>query len=68
MPYWSLMECRVSGDTSCSGEIEYYCRSCSLVLTYDTKTMKVDEKKSIGHAETLRRLRLEALAEMKRMK
>lgn len=67
------MECRgcggmmrVSGNTSCSGEIEYYCRSCSLVVIYDTKTMKIDEKKSSEHTETLRRLRIEAIAEMKR--
>jgi hypothetical protein len=70
-----MMECRgcggmmkVSGNTSCSGVIEYYCRACSLVIIYDTKTMKIDEGKSTEHTETLRRLRLEAVAEMKRMK
>lgn len=57
---------RVSGNTSCSGEIEYYCHRCALVVIYDTKTMKIDEKKSGEHTDTLRRLRIEAAAEMKR--
>jgi hypothetical protein len=30
--------------------------------------MKIDEKKSSEHTETLRRLRIEAIAEMKRNK
>ena len=54
---------KVSGNTSCSGVIEYYCRACSLVIIYDTKTSKIDEAKSTEHTETLRRLRLEAAAE-----
>jgi hypothetical protein len=69
------MECRgcggmmkVSGNTSCGGMIEYYCRACSLVIICDTKTMKIDEAKSTEHTDTLRRLRLETVAEMKRMK
>jgi hypothetical protein len=52
---------RVSGNTSCSGEIEYYCRKCSLVIIFDTK-MAVDEKKSEEHTESLRKLRAELSA------
>ena len=50
---------RVSGNTSCSGEIEYYCRTCDLVVIYDTKRASIDEKKSVEHTESLRRLRAE---------
>jgi hypothetical protein len=50
---------RVSGNTSCSGEIEYYCRVCDLVVIYDTKRASIDEKKSTEHTESLRKLRAE---------
>jgi hypothetical protein len=54
---------RVSGNTSCSGEIEYYCRSCDLVVIYDTKKASIDEKKSAQHTESLRKLRAQVAAE-----
>lgn len=52
---------RVSGSTSCGGEIQYYCQKCSFVVVFDTERMKIDEKKSLEHTESLRRLRSEAL-------
>ena len=54
---------RVSGNTSCSGEIEYYCRACDLVVIYDTKRASIDEGKSAEHTESLRKLRTQMAAE-----
>ena len=53
---------RVSGNTSCSGEIEYYCRRCDLVIIYDTTMAAINEKKSEEHTTSLRRLREEMAA------
>ncbi len=53
---------RVSGNTSCSGEIEYYCASCHLVIIYETKKASINEQKSLEHTESLRRLRAEMAA------
>ena len=51
---------RVSGNTSCSGEIDYYCHRCAWVVIYDTKRSAIDEKKSAEHTDNLKRLRAEA--------